>query len=172
MARPDPAAAAFAFLVERVLEPGETLRWTGRPSPRAAARVAGDPQPVAALVLLGVVLWLAARALMEGELLVLILVVLAVGLWVVATPWRHRWRARHLYYAITDRRALVVEANFGLRAHALPPGPYEREDHADGTASFQPQGTVAGLTGGLWGVADPKGCAAALAGLSAAPPGS
>jgi hypothetical protein len=110
-------------------------------------------------------LWLGGRALLAGEPILLLVTMLLVGLWVVTTPWRNRWRAQRLYYAVSDRRALVIEALAGWRCHELPPGPFEREDHADGTASFQLRGEVANLGGGLWGVADPEGCARALANL-------
>ncbi|TVQ38064.1 MAG: hypothetical protein EA356_03350 [Geminicoccaceae bacterium] len=157
--------AAFAYLIERVMQPGERLVWTGRASPHAAARVAGGFPPVAALVAIGVLLWLGTKAVMHGEPLWLLVAVLLVGTWVVTTPWRHRWRAHHLYYAVTDRRALVIEHGFGLHHHVLPKGPFERENFADGTASFQPKGDVASLTGGFWGVHDPDACGAALARL-------
>lgn len=157
--------AAFDHLTHRVLRPGERLVWTGRASPDAAAAVAGGPGPLAVLIVSGVVLWLATRAMQLAEPMVLLPALLVIGLWVVSTPRRHRWQAQHLYYAVTDRRALVVDAAFGLRHRELPDGPFEREDRPDGTASFQPEGAVAGLRGGFWGVADADACAAALAAL-------
>ncbi|MFW5834908.1 MAG: hypothetical protein ACOCYE_12515, partial [Pseudomonadota bacterium] len=77
--------AAFAFLAARVLEPGERLAWTGRPTPDAAARAAGGSDPFATLLVVGVVLWLGGRALMAGEPLLLLVLMLLVGLWVVST---------------------------------------------------------------------------------------
>jgi hypothetical protein len=157
--------AAFAYLTGRALMPGETVVWTGRPAPAAAARAPGGPGPVATLIVAGAVLWLTTRAMLAADPLLPLPALLLIGLWVVSTPARHRWRAGRLYYVVTNRRALVIDAAFGLRHAVLPPGPFDREDLPDGTASFQPRGEVVGLRGGFWGVDDADACERALAAL-------
>lgn len=136
------------------IEPGERLVWTGRPRP---SRVLGPTIPIGLLGLLWTAFsafWVGAALrlvplgagipLAEGFRIVLAVLGLpfvAVGLVMIAAPGYAMRRAALTAYALTDRRAILIEPMFsgGYRTISLRPGqfgPMERIERADGSGDL------------------------------------
>jgi hypothetical protein len=126
------------------LGPGERLLWAGQPGPGGLAKntwpMALFAIPWTAFALTWVALALAgARAL--GHVLAYAFPLfgvphLAIGFWMLSGPLRARARARRTVYAVTDRRALILDAGRTtiVESHdraAL--GAITRRDRRDGT---------------------------------------
>jgi hypothetical protein len=103
-----PASLAAELLAE--LDPGERVLWTALPEQRALVRRALG-QLLMPLAFNGFVLALVALCSRDGGVLALSAVpLLALGLPLFQAPFA-AWRAtRSTFYALTDRRTLIFEA--------------------------------------------------------------
>ena len=129
---PGPLGEALANEVS----PGEPVRWVGRPGPRVGnwrdwfviifgiewtALAALFTAGAALLVLNGGMrgddpLWSPVCFPLFGVPFVLF------GVWMITAPARARRRLRNTVYAVTDRRAVIVERGFwGTTAHSFGP---------------------------------------------------
>lgn len=127
-APPPPASTppgvdtGLADALQRELDPGERLVWSGRPRPDLALRSALANAWLLLLlgVLLGAFMIAAAVRLWirpvevpiepgaAGLSILIILMGVALITWILSEPSRVASRARRTIYAITDRRALVI----------------------------------------------------------------
>ncbi len=167
----DNEQRAFDYLNTLLSAPDETLAWKGRPDPR---RVVGLDRAssivIGAVVLLFATIWIASiiwvgitlSGLSTSGLLLLGCmgpVFGAIGLWMITTPARNRAQVRRLFYAVTSRRIIIVNAHpKGYSATIIFPEmlkPIELTEHADGTADVELTAT-GGLNSVLWGVENPK----------------
>jgi hypothetical protein len=106
---------------DNVLEPNETLLWTGRPKPRLHWRNwrLYGPAPMAALGLMAAAWFILATYGSEGDMWLLLLPAL-----LIVIPFRATWQElrahRETRYALTDRRVLffrVGAAQTRVKAH-------------------------------------------------------
>lgn len=106
MTRP-PAIAPEALRAR--LERGEKLIWWDRPIPGLLARRELGFPMLFALVFLGFSLfWMAAASRAGGPFALFGAPFVLVGLWLLSAPIRAYRRARKALYALTDRRALIM----------------------------------------------------------------
>ena len=170
---------ARRFLEASVLESGESIVWSGRPASAEALRQTGF-DAVVGLGLGALALWLVVRGAMADVEVLIGLPLLAIGLWIVTTPQRHRWLAGRLFYAVTDRRVLIVADVLGRRVHAVEAdriATRHRLRHEDGSSSFDfarmlergpgESRAEARVVDGIWGVADGDGAERALEAVAA-----
>ena len=68
------------------------------------------------------------------------LTIAALGAWSLLEPLSSRWRARQTYYAITDKRVLIIKRNDGFEVHSVfghEFNHYSRRDTSDGNGSIR-----------------------------------
>ncbi|GIX05578.1 MAG: hypothetical protein KatS3mg114_1447 [Planctomycetaceae bacterium] len=142
--------------LDQELEPGERLLWAGQPLPRRLMRrswgmaLFGIPWTAFAVfwtVMAGSMVW---RSESPGPIWLFPLFGLPfilIGLGMLASPWRARRRARHIVYAVTDRRLLILTPHDGGRAvHTWTPCTlqrWRRVEYADGSGDLFFEGTTA-----------------------------
>lgn len=167
----------LSYVHSDVLQPKEQLIWKGRPSPTRSMAVAALKTIFGVFFFCGAVV-MTVIANQHGMALFGVPLLLG-GLWLVTVPVRLAMRARKTYYAITDKRVLIVKAGKRIKVITITSGDitdYERSDRGDGTGDIRlhrvakkgPQvGSilVAEFEDGLWGVDDVKGAADAIAAL-------
>jgi len=143
---------ALSALVRKELEPGETMAWLGQPSPGRFARRA-TVNVIAGILCLGFGLLVVVATkkfhmphfrhpadFMQLLMPLTSLVFVLAGLGLVLSPWWMRRKALRTAYAITDRRALIVEA--GGRAAKVRSYPPEKlgnlvcKQNADGSGDL------------------------------------
>ena len=114
--------------IERELEPGESLRWTGRPVARyfSPASVGlflfGIPWTAFALFWTGTAAWGASHGPGLFSLFPLFgLPFILVGIGLLTSPIWTRKKAMGTAYAITDRRALAIEKGWSTTVVSYPP---------------------------------------------------
>ncbi len=181
------------YVQNSVLQPREKLVWKGRPNPLAAASVG------LGLFFFGIfffgfaIFWTAGASAAawavraaDGQVFPLFAGVfplfgvpfLAVGAWMVSGPVRNYLRAARSYYAITDKRILIITAGRGYTVRTIfadKINDYERTDNGDGSGSIRLKKTIINsgrgtrssvvFADGLWGIADVKGAADAITAL-------
>ena len=181
------------YVQNSVLQPREKLVWKGRPNPKKAASVG------LGLFFFGIfffgfaIFWTAGASaaawavtsaeghafpLFAGFFPLFGLPFLAVGAWMVSGPVRNYLRAARSYYAITDKRVLIITAGRNYKVNAVfadQINDYERADKGDGSGSIRLKKTIinsgrgtrssVGFADGLWGIADVKGAADAIIAL-------
>ena len=113
--------------VSRVLEPGETVLWSGRPDVPALLRSQGGASGLPlklvliaglALVAVAAILWPLRDGLPVGRVLgglVMVVVISVGGAWMTRGASR-RW-ANGLVYGLTDRRLLILEEGGPVEAY-------------------------------------------------------
>lgn len=169
--------AILDYVQTAVLQPDEAIRWKGRPSPAACARLA-LVKSFFGLFFFGFACFWTFMASAGGLFALFGLPFIGVGGWLICLPLLHYRRAFHTYYAITDRRVLIVTARTRFRINAVVASEisdYEREDKGDGSGDIRLKTTLSrgrnGVTrstefaDGLWGVDDVKGAADAIQAL-------
>ncbi|MDQ2686321.1 MAG: hypothetical protein M3Y28_00475 [Armatimonadota bacterium] len=151
------------------LEAGETVLWTDRPAPARLARLArpqflaGIPYTLFALFWETAVVTMLLVPLLRhgvrgtgsvigigiGTLFPLIgLMALANGVSLLLTPWKQRRNAEQTLYALTNRRALLLQSGPGAtRSQALMPEQFQgrtriQERNGSGDLLFPHAGTV------------------------------
>lgn len=179
----------FDFLNNSVLQPDETVVWTGRPDPKAMKKH-DLPRILFGCVFLLFALFFGYQALNAGAGLVglVILPMIAAG-WVITARARKSKKAERTYYAVTDQRVLILIDGDEIETTSISPddiNDYARKDAADGSGSIQLRSrthtrwdrqhrgrgnrghrrmktyTATGFTDGLWGLTDVAGAAAAI----------
>ena len=142
--------------VRRELQPGERLLWVGQPDPRRAARAS------LVVVIFGVC-WTAFSVFWIVLAIIFVVVGLAakggqmpnlwccfpafgvpfvlIGVAMMSPPYWQRRRARMSCYAMTDRRALVLQADFRGTIDYRRYGPEQlgriiRTEHRDGSGDL------------------------------------
>ena len=181
---------AETFIRNEVLEPGEKIAWRGRPGLERVARVGMPGRLIGGLMLAGdVFLIVIAFAVPNMEVVLtplygIPLIVLAiapgvpVALIFLTMSSRRRARGARTYYAITDRRVLIVEAGRSHKVTAYAANDIADvvcEDAEDGSGDIRLRApkrasgqSYPDFKDGLWGVADVKGAADAVTVLKAA----
>lgn len=133
--------------LEQELASGETLLWTGQPD---AARIARQSWPLVLFGLLwqGFVLywsWVASGFWLPGSdtppepFALFGLPFFLAGVVVLASPRTLARKARRTGYAITDRRALIIERGRRLSVRSFAPealADLERRERADGSGDI------------------------------------
>lgn len=178
----DRDAEVLDYVERDVLQDRERIAWKGRP---------GGGRPLAlrlfeflfSIVWLGFAIFWTVTASANGGLFGLFGVpFIVIGVWALSRPLRENLRARRVYYAITDRRILIVTAGRRMRVNSITAdaiSDYERIDRGDGRGDIRLKKTVSrGHRGaihfatefddGLWGVEDVKGAADAITALRTA----
>ncbi len=114
--------AALRFLEGSVLRPGEAVAWKGRPDPRVAATAPSVVMPaVFGLPLLLFMGQVTLGALATSPVVAFFgLPFAAGGAFLIARPLLFLRRARRSYYAITDRRVVVITAGRRFEAASRP----------------------------------------------------
>lgn len=167
--------AALDYVESAVLQDDERIAWKGRPSPAACARVGLPRSAVGLAVFAFACFWTVGF----GGLFALLGVPLfAFAAWLLSTSARYYGKGRRTYYAITGRRILIVTAGIIYRTHSIAPSDiadYLREARPDGRGDIRLRRTERGRSNysvrwtefadGLWGVADVKGAADAIAAI-------
>lgn len=169
----------FEYLKNEVLQTGETLAWTGRPSPKDAALLAGMlPTLLHGLgsVAFGI-FWIFNSTGMDADWFGLVgIPIIGFGVWSLSEPARNFLRASQTYYAITNKRVLIVEAGNKIKVTSLVGSDityYHRSDKGNGDGNLRLRRTIRSsgsgrlsksiqFTDGLWGIADVKGAAEAI----------
>ncbi len=128
---------------------GEQLRWAVRPVPTAWTRNTRAMRLLAPLMLAFMAFWTYAAlglptsweelmAPNPGDSLLAWFSIpfWLAAFWALSTPWQQKRRMRRAVYAVTDRRALIIEKNFiGWKTRAYPLTPalvLERQKHESG----------------------------------------
>jgi hypothetical protein len=151
--------------------------WKGRPNPKKSAAV-GLFQFFFGIFFFGFAIVWTVLASGAGLFALFGLPFLAVGAWMVSGPMRNYIRASRSYYAITDKRVVILTAGNNYKVISIAPGEitdYERTDKGDGSGSIRLRKTISEssegtsssveFADGLWGIADVKGAADAIAAL-------
>lgn len=123
------------------LQPGEELVWADRPDPQALAR-SKLPQVIRGVlgfVVIGVFSWLSFLPAWPGGpggavFAFFLILALLYCLWLVAAPLIARRAAAQTVYAVTDRRALILEGWPLRRLRAFGPSDLDEALVAPGTA--------------------------------------
>lgn len=188
----DPARdqQVLDYVENSLLRTDEILVWKGRPDPMAYIRKPATLVQVPfGLFFFGFAVFWTIGASQGSTVFGLFGVpFMAVGLWIASKPLRTYRRAARTYYAVTDQRILIVSAGRSYTVNTIHPGDivdYERTDRPDGTGSIRLRTTerryrrtrsrfrgtrtmnTVAFTDGLWGIADVKGAADAVAALQA-----
>ncbi|MGL4290012.1 MAG: hypothetical protein ACRCVA_26910 [Phreatobacter sp.] len=110
---PSPARAPLPDAIAKRLDKDEPVMWWAHPEPRhLMARNIGW-QVVQGFYVLFLALCMASiAAISDLRLAPLVIFPLGYGLWRVLAPWRNYASAPRITYALTDRRALIVDGMF------------------------------------------------------------
>ena len=143
----DVEGALDAYVREHVLLPQEFYLWRGRPSPDDAlhGQLKGALIVGAMFVILPTfLLWGFEESGLYPMLFLALFV--AVGLWQASEPWRARRRAERSYYAVTDRRVLIIQVTErGTQVTSIAPAQilrYEMQDFGNGRGNITLRETV------------------------------
>lgn len=169
----------LTYVQNEILQPSEKLAWRGRPSPGRAMRLDILHFFIGLFWLTFSIFWV-VMASVAGAFALFGVPFVLIGIWLVSTPIRNLLRAGRTYYAITNRRVLIVTAGSRIKVRSLGAhdiGDNERSDRGDGTGDIRlRKGAMASqmnyffhssLSDGLWGIDDIKGAADAIASVSA-----
>ncbi|RMF41516.1 MAG: hypothetical protein D6753_09460 [Planctomycetota bacterium] len=142
----------LADLLEHELEAGERLEWSGAPRPTwvdtESLPILLFAVPWTAFALFWTGLAYALTRSMEGEMETLAtffplfgLPFILFGVGMLALPFWSARRNRNLAYAITDRRAIIVQGGRNVRVVSYTPQDlrfgFERIQHRDGTGTIR-----------------------------------
>ena len=176
LARQNRDAEALQYLETQVLLPGEKVVWKGRPDAMESAKVGPFKFFFGIAFFSFSLFWMYMAASIDGGFFALFgLPFAAVGLWLVSGPARNYLKSARTYYAVTDRRVVILIRSSGYSISSITPDQmsyYERTDRSAGfgniqlktTAHHGPDGTsiTTEFTDGLWGINDVKGAADAI----------
>lgn len=133
--------AALDAMVRDELADGEKLAWVGRP--RAGRMIlASVPMAIFGVFFGGfAVFWIAGASRVGGAFGLFGLPFVAVGLALVASPIWAGWKASRTCYAVTNRRAVILEPGGwdGLRVRSYRPedlGAMARNQRGDGSGDL------------------------------------
>ena len=171
-------ARANDYLHQQLLAPDEEVTWSGRPDPaRCALREV--PKLLFGMFFFGFAVFWTVMAASAGLFALFGIPFLVIGALIVSSPIRAYFRAMRTYYAITNKRVVIL--TLGGRTESLSIAPQqiqgvERIDHRNGRASLRLRQTVGSdgrggkmrtiqFADGLWGIDDAKGAADAIAAL-------
>lgn len=170
------------YVENNVLTEGETIVWRGRPNPVAAAKMAWLHILVGVATLAFAAFWLSGVPSNGWAVADLFgIVIVGAGLFELSRPLINYIKAGKLWYAITDKRVLLLSAGNTFKVTSITRSDmtdFDRTDRADGTGDirfrrstgsrhFGPRATVE-VTDGMWGIADIKGAAEAIDALRGA----
>jgi hypothetical protein len=98
-------------VVQRELDSGERLLWTGRPNPESAAAGSWGGVFVGGIMIAFAIFWMggASQAGAPPFFSAFGLIFIGAGLYAMASPFLTMSSASNTIYAITDRRILVIE---------------------------------------------------------------
>ena len=175
--RVDKDQAALLYLQTSVLQPNEKVAWKGRPNPFTGASI-GTFKSLFGVFFFGFAVFWTVGASQAGAFALFGIPFLLVGAWMVSAPLRNYLHARRTYYAITDKRVLILTVGSSHTVNSIVPEQitdFERTDRGDGSGNIKLRTTVSQtrrgssssveFTDGLWGVADVKGAADAITAL-------
>lgn len=177
--RVDRDKVALDYVQNAILQPNENIVWKGRPNPLTCAAI-GLFEFLFGVLFLAAAFFIMVKASESGAGAFLLFHVLpiAFGAWMVSTPARNYLRACQSYYAITNKRVLIITAGNTCKVNSIVAGEisdYERTDKSDSSGSIRLRKTMrwnkgtqssASFADGLWGITDVKGAADAIAALS------
>ncbi len=173
-------APQLETLIQSELAAGESVAWSGSPSPSRMAKKAlpmllfGVPWTAFSIVWVGMAVkgvWSRGLMLHPGAWLFPLfgLPFVAVGLWMLSAPFWARRKAPLTVYVITDRRAIICETRLfrGVMVQSFQPaqlGGLKRVQQADGSGdlildrrvSFDSEGGRRTTEIGFFGVPDVK----------------
>lgn len=139
-----PFSNSNAPEIERELDAGERLLWTGRPNAARWKARGFRWLPLALFLSIFLLLWMwvittdLREGLQSGQapsvfsaLPFLVFLAPVGALWL--RPWLEAARARHTFYALTDQRALIVTAGRKRSMQSVSPAQMqlERRDYSD-----------------------------------------
>lgn len=188
------------YVRREILMSNESIVWKGRPSPWRAMRIAlgrafsGLFSIISTAAFWGVVVFLAwqfgflDRVLdFTADFNWFIWLVIAIifgwgilkGFWEILKPLWIFWRARRTYYAVTDRRVLIVFRGFWKSFASILPAEivrHERTDFGNGRGNIRQRKSVPGaddgdkeprveFEDGLWGIENVRGADDAITAL-------
>ena len=166
------------YLQRAVLRSGEKIIWRGRPTPSAAIQTGWAEILFGLFFFSFAVFWTIGASAAGGFFGLFGVPFMAVGAWMLSKPIRTKRRARRTYYAITNRRALIITRQDGYRVDSVYASEFtqfSRKDKHDGTGSIRfRKSVIRGRKGsyqlttfsdGLWGVDDIRGADHALSKL-------
>lgn len=167
---------ALQYLETQVLLPGEKIVWKGRPDAKESAKV-GLFKFFFGIFFFGFsIFWMYMAMDMGGGFFALFgIPFVAVGFWLVSGPARNYLKSARTYYAITDKRVIILTRGSGYSITTITPEEmtsFQRTDLAPGFGNIRLKVTVHhGENGtstttefgdGLWGIQDVKGAADAV----------
>ncbi|MEL7140524.1 MAG: hypothetical protein AAGE83_05090 [Pseudomonadota bacterium] len=122
LALPDAQARAR---FEPYLDPNEKILWTGRPMLRPLLEGQEIVLPLVSLVLAGAISRIIVQhsrdsfniEMMRVLMITMMLVLLALAVWL---PLRTILRRRRSHYAVTDKRAMLLETGMGGKFRSYP----------------------------------------------------
>ncbi|MEL6766878.1 MAG: hypothetical protein AAFP17_06835 [Pseudomonadota bacterium] len=121
-ALPDKAARTR---FEPYLDPGEKLLWSGRPMLRPLLEGQEIVLPLVSLILAGAISRIIVQHSRESfnlEMMRVLMIAMMLGLLVLAIwlPLRTILRRRRSHYAVTDKRAMLLETGMGGKFRSYP----------------------------------------------------
>ena len=166
------------YLQRSVLEPREKIVWKGRPTPIESIQT-GWFEAMFGLFFFGFAVFWTVGASVAGGLFGLFgIPFMVVGGWKLTKPLRTWLRARKTYYAVTNRRILIITRSNGYQVasiYAHEFNRFARKDKGDGAGSIRFRKSfmrtrrgsqeMTSFADGLWGVADVRGADRAISKL-------
>lgn len=168
------------YLQQSVLERGEKIVWKGRPTPAASVQM-GWMELFVGLFFFGFsVFWTVSAFSAGGIFGIFGIPFLAFGAWAITKPFRTKNRAKKSYYAITNRRVLIIKRDNGYSVNSIYAyefNHYARKDRTNGAGDIRFRQSIGktrkgaylktNFSDGLWGIDDVRGADLALAKLRA-----
>lgn len=178
-------ASLDAHLRQHVLQSGERVVWAGRPDVVRATQLAKRPTAIGAFLLVFIFLTIrlgikeagAEGPSIEGWGYVFMLVpviFVALGVFLMMTPFQMRRAAKRTLYAVTERRVIILHGGRNIQVHAYLPASLtdvrkvKRREGATDIVLRKPDYSrwmSEVFLSGLWGIEDPEGAAAAIRAL-------
>lgn len=178
MTAPDRDQQAFDYLKGKVLEPAEAIYWTCRPTAKLLSARHLFRMIAGVFLLTFAISWSLGlqdrgdSAWMSG------LFILVAAISVFARPIQDYRRSQRTYYAITDRRVIIITDDKDFKSRSLYASDIrqlQRMDYRDGTSDLQLRSTTTREAGerrrrvtfedGLWGITDTEAAASAISAL-------
>ncbi|MEQ8667093.1 MAG: hypothetical protein RIC16_15355 [Rhodospirillales bacterium] len=170
------------YVANNVLREGESIVWRGRPETGVSFKRNWMKTAFGVVFFAFAIFWTIGASIEGGWFGLFGLPFVAVGFWLVSTPWRDARRANRTYYAVTDKRALIIKVGREVTTTTIAPGDIDglrRTDRPDGSGDLRlrepapanRRGNISldsGFTDGFWGVQDIKGAAAAVSAMMSA----
>lgn len=169
------------YLEGEILQPREKVVWKGRPDPVRSASIS-TTKFLFGIFFFGFAIFWTTQAYESGGFFALFgIPFIVVGFWMLIEPVRTYLAANKTFYAITDRRVLLLTLRRGYRVTSLVASDitdYERVDKQDGRGDIRLRKslvmgrngtrTTVGFLDGLWGIEDVRGASDAITGIRTA----